>query len=165
VPEVTTEQGLTLAGKLLNGRELRINGRKVDLSEGAFMETIELQPGTNSIRLEAYDEVHHLTIVNKRVLLDRQAPTLLNVGLSHEKARGGELIHIEIHAKDHSTMKRSASYTIRVGSFVYDGFLTLSRAHNVYTGDVQLPLNARGKVELAKLLLEDYYGNRREYLF
>ena len=165
LPEVTTEQSLTLEGKLLNGRELRINGRKVSLSEGAFMETIELKPGTNSIRLEAYDEVKNLTIVNKRVLLDRQAPTLLNVALSQEKARGGELIHIEIHANDHSMMKRSAPFTIMVGSFVYDGFLTLSRAHNVYTGDVYLPLNAHGKVELTKLLLEDYYGNRREYLF
>lgn len=165
LPEVTTEQSLTLKGKLLNGRELRINGRKVSLSDGAFMETIELKPGSNSIRLEAYDEVKNLTIVEKRVILDRQAPTLLNVALSQEKARGGELIHIEIHANDHSMMKRSAPFTITVGSFVYDGFLTLSRTHNVYIGDVHLPLNARGKVELTKVLLEDYYGNRREYLF
>jgi len=165
LPEVTTEQSLILEGKLLNGRELRINGRKVSLSEGTFSETIELKPGTNSIRFEAYDEVKNLTIVEKKVLLDRQAPALLNVALSHEKARGGELIHIEVHASDHSMMARSAPFTITVGSFVYDGFLTLSRVHNVYIGDVNLPLNARGKVELTKLLLEDYYGNRREYLF
>lgn len=165
LPEVTREKTLTLAGKLLNGRELRINGRKVSLSEGAFSEKIELKPGSNSIRLEAYDEVKNLTIVKKKVILDRQAPTLLNVALSQEKARGGELIHIEVHANDHSIMKRSAPFTITVGSFVYNGFLTFSRAHKAYIGNVHLPLNARGKVELTKVLLEDYYGNRREYLF
>jgi hypothetical protein len=165
LPEVTTKQMLPLAGKVLYGTGLRINGRKVSLAEGEFSETIELKPGTNSIRLEASDEVKNLTIVEKSVILDKQPPSFLNVALSQKTAKGGELVSIEVYAKDLSIMKRSAPFTLTVGSFVYNGFLSLSRANRVYVGNVRLPQNARGKVRLTKVLLEDYYGNRKEYLF
>ncbi len=84
---------------------------------------------------------------------------------SKKKARGGELVHIEVYAKDSSRMKRAAPFTVKVSSFVYSGFLILSRAKRVYVGNVRLPKTARGKVKVTRVLLEDYYGNRKEYVF
>jgi hypothetical protein len=165
LPKVTTKQTLTLSGRVLHGTTLRINGREVTLTEGEFTETIELKPGSNLIRLEARDAVKNITIVEKETILDKQAPALLKVALSKKKARGGELVHIEVYAKDSSRMKRAAPFTVKVSSFVYSGFLILSRAKRVYVGNVRLPKTARGKVKVTRVLLEDYYGNRKEYVF
>ena len=165
LPKVTTKQTLTLSGRVLHGTALRINGREVTLTEGEFTETIELKPGSNLIRLEARDAVKNITIVEKETILDKQAPALLKVALSKKKAKGGELVHIEVYAKDSSRMKRAAPFTVKVSSFVYSGFLILSRAKRVYVGNVRLPKTARGKVKVTRVLLEDYYGNRKEYVF
>jgi hypothetical protein len=165
LPKVTTEQKLTLSGRVRYGTALRINGREVTLTEGEFKETVELKPGSNYIRLEARDAVKNVTIVEKELVLDQQAPSLQKVEFSKNKAKGGELIRIKVYAKDGSRMKRAAPYTVKVSSFVYNGFLILSRAKGVFVGNVRLPKNVRGKVKLTKVLLEDYYGNRKEYVF
>ena len=165
LPKVTTKQTLTLSGRVLHGTALRINGREVTLTEGEFSETVELRPGSNCIRLEARDAVKNLTIVEKETVLDQQAPSLQKVVLSKNKAEGGELVRIEVYAKDSSTMKRAAPFTVKVSSFAYNGFLMLSRAKGIYVGSVRLPNNARGKIKLTRVLLEDYCGNRKEYVF
>jgi hypothetical protein len=165
LPKVTTEQKLTLSGRVRYGTALRINGREVTLTEGEFKETVELKPGSNYLRLEARDAVKNVTIVEKELVLDQQAPSLQKVEFSINKAKGGELIHIKVYAKDSSRMKRAASYTVKVSSFVYNGFLILSRSKGVFVGNVRLPKNVRGKVKLTKVFLEDYYGNRKEYVF
>jgi len=165
LPKVTTKQTLTLSGQVLYGTALRINGREVTLTEGEFTETIELKPGSNLIRLEARDAVKNLTIVEKETILDKQAPALQKVELSKKTAKGGELVQIEVYAKDSSRMKRAAPFTVKVSSFVYSGFLILSRAKRVYVGNVRLPKSARGKVKVTRVLLEDYCGNRKEYVF
>jgi len=165
LPKVTTKQTLTLSGQVLYGTALRINGREVTLTEGEFTETIALKPGSNLIRLEARDAVKNITIVEKETILDKQAPALQKVELSKKTAKGGELVHIEVYAKDSSRMKRAAPFTVKVSSFVYSGFLILSRAKRVYVGNVRLPKSARGKVKVTRVLLEDYCGNRKEYVF
>jgi hypothetical protein len=165
LPKVTTKETLTLSGRVVHGTSLRINGREVTLTEGEFMETVELKPGSNSIRLEARDAVKNLTILEKETVLDQQAPSLRKVELSEKNAKGGELVRIEVYAKDASRMKRAAPFTVKVSSFVHKGFLILSRAKGVYVGNVRLPKNARGKVKLTRVLLEDYSGNRKEYIF
>jgi len=165
LPKVTTEQKFTLSGRVRYGTALRINGREVPLTKGKFKETVELKTGSNYLRLEARDTVKNVTIVEKELVLDQQAPSLQKVEFSKKKAKGGELIRIKVYAKDSSRMKRAASYTVKVSSFVYNGFLILSRAKGVFVGNVRLPKNVRGKVQLTKVLLEDYYGNRKEYVF
>ena len=165
LPKVTTEQKLTLSGRVRYGTALRINGREVTLTKGEFKETVELKTGSNYLRLEARDAVKNVTIVEKELILDQQAPSLQKVEFSKNKAKGGELIRIKVYAKDSSRMKRAAPYTVKVSSFVYNGFLILSRAKGVFVGNVRLPKNVRGKVKLTKVLLEDYYGNRKEYGF
>jgi len=165
LPTVTTRQTLLVSGRVLHGTALRINGREVILTEGEFSETVDLKPGTNYIRLEARDAVKNLTIVEKETVLDQQAPSLHKVALSKKKAKGGELVRIEVYAKDSSEMKRAAPFTVKVSSFVYNGFLILSRAKQVYVGNVRLPKNAHGTIKLTRVLLEDYCGNRKEYVF
>ena len=165
LPEVTAEQTLTLSGRVLHGTALHINGRGVTLTEGEFTGTVQLKPGSNLIRLEARDAVNNLTVVEKQAVLDQQAPSLQRVELSKKTAKGGELVRIEVYAQDSSRMKRAAPFTVKVGSFVYDGFLTLSRAKGVYVGNVQLPRDAHGKVRLTRVQLEDYSGNRKEHVF
>jgi LysM repeat protein len=165
LPKVTTEQKFTLSGRVQYGTALRINGREVTLTGGKFKETIELKPGSNYLRLEARDAVRNVTIVEKELVLDQQAPSIQKVKLSQKKVKGGELLRIEVYAEDSSRMKRAAPYTVKVSSFVYDGFLILSRSKGVFVGNVRLPKNVSGRVKLTKVLLEDYYGNRKEYLF
>jgi hypothetical protein len=165
LPEVTTEQTLTLTGRVLHGTALRINGREVTLNEGEFRESVKLKPGSNSIRLEARDRVNSLTVVEKEVVLDQKAPSLLRVELSGKTAKGGDLVRIEVYAHDSSRMKRAAPFTVKVGSFAYEGFLVLSRGKEVYVGNVRLPKNVHGKVRLTTVQLEDYCGNRKEYVF
>ena len=165
LPEVTTEQTFTVSGRVLHGTALRINGREATLTEGEFTEPVELKPGSNFIRLEARDEVKNLTVLENIVVLDQEAPVLQKVELSTKTAKGGELVRIEVFAKDISRMKRAAPFTVKVSSFSYSGFLVLSRARGVYVGNVLLPKNAGGKVELTRVILEDYFGNRKEYVF
>jgi hypothetical protein len=165
LPQVTTDTNLALSGKLVHGTALRINGCEVSLTEGEFTEIIELKPGGNSIRLEAYDAVKNLTVMEKKVILDQEAPALLNIALSEKTARGGELVRIEVYAKDSSRMRRSAPFTVEVSSFVYHGLLVLSRANGAYVGNVQIPKNAHGRIKLTRVLLEDYCGNQKEYIF
>ena len=165
LPKVTTRQTLTLSGRVVHGTALRINGREVTLTEGEFSETVHLKPGSNCVRLEARDAVKNLTIIERETVLDQQAPSLQKVALSKKKAKGGELVRIEVYAKDSSRMKRAAPFTVKVSSFVYNGFLILSRAKEVYVGNVRLPKNARGSIRLTRVLLEDYCGNRKEYVF
>jgi LysM repeat protein len=165
LPKVTTKKKFTLSGRVRYGTALRINGREVLLIKGAFKKTVELKPGSNYIRLEARDAVKNVTIVEKELVLDQQAPSLQRVELSKKKVKGGELLRIEVYAKDSSRMKRAAPYTVEVSSFVYDGFLILSRSKGVFVGNVRLPKNVSGTVKVTKVLLEDYYGNRKEYVF
>jgi hypothetical protein len=165
LPDVTTERSLTLSGRLVHGTILRINGREVDLTKGEFTETLDLKPGTNWVRVEARDKVKNLAIIEKEVVLDRQAPSLSKVELSKNIAEGGELVRIEVYARDRSRMKRAAPFTVKASNFVYDGFLILSREKGVYIGNVQLPQHTHGRIKLVRVLLEDYYGNRKEYLF
>ncbi len=165
LPEATNLKSLKLSGRVLQGTALHINGREITLTDGEFEDTIELKKGSNRVRLEAHNEVKNPSIIEKKVIFDQEAPSIQKVELPEKPVKGGEVVRIRVHAKDLYKMKRTASFTIKVSSFVYNGFLILSRAGGVYEANVRVPTHVRGNIKLKKVLLEDYCGNRKEYIF
>ena len=164
-PRVSKVKTLNLKGNVIDGKGLKINKNDVELSDGRFDETIELRPGKNIIQLIATDSAGNATSLVKEITFDQEAPKFLKYELSHKVASGGENVSINVFAEDVSGMKRAAKFTLQVGQWTYTDYLRLSRAMNYYQHTISLPKQAKGKIKLKSVELEDYYGNKKQYEF
>ncbi len=60
-------------------------------------------------------------------------------------------------------MKRTAKFILQAGSFSYSGYLKFNPASQAYEETATLPKDAPDGVKLKSVVLEDYYGNKKEY--
>lgn len=165
LPYSISDKKLKLSGDLKEGKYLTINGEETELSAGRFEKTVDLKPGSNKFKFSCRDEVGNMTLLEKEVFFDNQAPVIINYNLSAVNVSGGETINLTVKVKDDSEIKKAAPYNVKIGNFSYDGILKLDRQNSVYSGQFHVPENLKGKVKLNSVTLEDYIGNSKEYKF
>ncbi len=166
LPQVTGEETITVSGSVRDGDLLSVNGESVQLGEsGSFATEVALHQGANSIRLEARDLVRNVTLIEREIVVDSEPPEVIRVDISDRTASGGDRLTISVYARDSSEMARAAQFTLEVASFVYEGYMVLDKADNAYRTQVTLPDHVSGRVQVRSIVLEDYYGNNREYRY
>ncbi len=151
---------LTVAGTLEDGEELLLNGRALALEDGRFTEVLELEPGSNVLHFQARDLAGNVARIEKDVYADTAPPELVRHELS---ATGGQKVTVAVQAKDATGYVKVAPFTAGVGKSVLNGYLTLSGAPGLYTGEFRAPEGAGGPATLKSVTLADYLGNKKTY--
>lgn len=163
LPVVVAADTLRLAGAILGATTLVLNNEDLKFVNERFSATLQLKPGLNLIQLLATDFAGNQTIVEKRVVLDREAPQLIQHQITPLFSAKAKLLQISVKAQDASAMKRTAKFVLASGSFNFSGYLKFNLAAQAYEETVTLPANAPDGVKLKAVVLEDYYGNQKEY--
>jgi len=163
LPAVVATDTLRLAGAILGATNLTINEKEINFSHERFVAALQLKPGLNLIQIIATDFAGNITTLEKRVVLDREPPKLLQHQITPLFTVKAKLLQISVKAQDASAMKRTAKFVLQAGSFNYSGYLKLNPASQAYEETVTLPANAPDGVKLKAVVLEDYYGNQKEY--
>lgn len=164
-PEVTGETRIRLSGRVTGSDRLTLNGDEVAVDGEAFAASYDLSPGENRLELTARDRAGNEARWQETVVLDREAPELVDHAVSPRDATGGDTVEVTVRAADASGLKRTASFTLRLGPSTVTGTLLLDGLSGTYRGTLVLPDGARGPATLQAVELEDYNGNRRTYHF
>ncbi len=164
LPAVLSSDTLRVRGTALGAAYLQVNGREIPLVQEKFAESLRLHPGTNRIEIEAQDVAGNTAALEKEIVVDQDPPALMDYKIYLQPAAGENLISVVIKARDASGMKRVAKFTLQAGSFIYSGFLKFNPASQAYEGTARIPASVRDPVQLKSVILEDYYGNQKEYL-
>lgn len=162
-PAVVAVDTLRLAGAILGATNLKINGKEININNERFVTALLLKPGLNLVQILATDFAENVTTLEKRVVLDREPPQLLQHLLTPLFSAKAKLLQISVKAQDASAMKRTAKFVLQVGDFTLSGYLKLNAAAQVYEETITLPPTAPDGLKLKTVVLEDYYGNQREY--
>jgi hypothetical protein len=180
IPPATAQKALRVAGETEGAVSLRLNGQDVKLEKqeagqiSGFELSLELKPGENQLQFSAHDQVGNVTLIEKTLLSDSEAPQLIDHKLSSQSVRGGEQIRIEVQAQDATKLVKTAPFTLQIGDRTHSGYMILRAGHSSseeknmrgsYTGFFNVPKNVSGKVRLKTVKLSDYLGNAREYGF
>ena len=163
IPAVVASDTLRLAGAILGATNLALNNEELKFVADRFRANLKLQPGLNLIQLVATDFAGNVTTVEKRVVLDREAPKLLQHQITPLFSAKAKLLQISVKAQDASAMKRTAKFVLQAGGFNFSGYLKFNAAAQAYEETVTLPAAAPEGVKLKAVVLEDYYGNWKEY--
>jgi len=163
LPPVTASDTLRLSGAVLEATSLQINSEEIKFANDRFAAALQLKPGLNLIQITAQDFAGNVTTLEKRVMLDREPPKLLRHQITPQTTANAKLMQIEVKAQDASALKRTAKFILQSGSFSYSGYLKFNPASQTYEETVTLPQDAPEGVKLKSVVLEDYYGNQKEY--
>jgi hypothetical protein len=163
LPAVVAVDTLRLAGAIVGATSLNINEKEVTFVNERFIVALNLKPGLNLIQLLATDFAGNQTTLEKRVVLDREAPQLLQHQITPLFSAKTKLLQISVKAQDASAMKRTAKFVLQAGSFSYSGYLKFNPAAQAYEETVTLTKDTPEGVKLKAVVLEDYYGNQKEY--
>jgi hypothetical protein len=162
-PAVVAADTLRISGAILGATNLKINEREIKFANDRFVADLQLQAGLNIIQIFANDFAGNVTALEKRIVLDREPPKLLQHQITSQVTANAKLIKIEVKAQDASAMKRTAKYDLQAGSFSYSGYLKFNPASQAYEETATLPKDAPEGIKLKAVMLEDYYGNKKEY--
>jgi len=163
LPAVVAADTLRLSGAILGATNLKINEQEIKFANDRFVNRLQLKAGMNLIQIIATDFAGNVTALEKRVVLDREPPKLLQHQIISQTTANAKLIQIEVKAQDASAMKRTAKFILQAGSFSYSGYLKFNPASQAYEETATLPKDAPDGVKLKSVVLEDYYGNQKEY--
>jgi hypothetical protein len=162
-PAVVAADTLRISGAIFGATNLKINEREIKFANDRFVADLQLQAGLNLIQIVANDFAGNVTTLEKRIVLDREPPKLLQHQITSQVAANAKLIKIEVKAQDASAMKRTAKYDLQAGSFSYSGYLKFNPASQAYEETATLPKDAPEGIKLKAVMLEDYYGNKKAY--
>ncbi len=165
IPVATNDMSLPVSGIVNGAKNLKLNSESVALTDGKFNFQIKLQPGANTIRLTATDPVGNSTTAEKKIFLDLTAPSFLNSKLLMQKDGNKNTVKVHVWAKDSTGLVKTAAYTVQIGSFTHDGIMILSERGDRYTDIFSIPRSLKGIRKLKRVVLSDYLGNVREYVF
>lgn len=163
LPAVVATDTLRLAGAIFGATNLTLNNEELKFVSERFNATLHLKPGLNLIQLLAIDFAGNQTLLEKRVVLDREAPQLLQQQMTPLFSAKARLLQVFVKAQDASAMKRTAKFVLQAGAFTLSGYLKLNSAAQAYEETITLPATAPDGVRLKTVVLEDYYGNQKEY--
>jgi len=162
IPAVVANDTLWLAGAVFNASRLTCNGAAVPLTAGRFSYSLILQPGANTLRLTATDDLGDEALLQQEVTLDRTPPDLVDYTLQKKAAGAGDLLEVKGKAKDGSGLRRTAAIELQAGTALTSGYLVYNSTSQQYEGSFKFPQGSlsAAKVKIKSLVLEDYFGNR-----
>ena len=163
LPRLTANEALELKGTVDAGSQMTLNGKPVEVADGAFSETLALRSGLNLIELVATDAVGNVKVEKWRVRQDRAAPTLVRHAISENPGGGGVVLTVEVVAEDASGLAKLAPFALKAGEKAYPGFLRYNRATRSYRGIVEVPAEAASSAALQFVELQDDAGNRKKF--
>jgi len=165
IPAATKDKNLPVSGIVKGAKNLKLNGEPVSLADNSFNFQIKLHSGVNTIHLAAMDPVGNITTTEIKIFLDLKAPSFLNSKLFTQKDGNLTTVNVHVWAKDSTGLVKTAPYTVQFGSFSHDGIMILSERGDRYTGTFSIPSTLKGIKKLKRVVLSDYLGNIREYVF
>ncbi len=161
-PEALAERSLQISGSAAGAAELVVNGRSVDVAGGRFTTTLDLAAGANRLLLEATDRAGNTSRLERRVVVDDEAPEMVSYKVTALARVGpGAGLRVEIAVHDASALRRTAELVVDAGGRSLRGILELDASGRSYEGLVYpLPEGAPTHV---RVRLRDVRGNGREY--
>lgn len=164
LPEIVKESQYYISGTAEEAIKLVINGEEVPLNgTGSFGLNLFLEPGKNIIEINAVDIVGNKSVLKEKIIFDNLPPELINYSTSVNNVSGGDIVEITAEAEDVSELKRAAPYTVSIGGIELTGYLRYNKALSEYRHTFTVPENISGRVTILKIVLEDYFGNRKEF--
>ena len=172
----TAQKKLIIAGETEGAASLTLNGAEIPLTvseakseirnpKSLFNFPFELKAGKNLMRVEARDAVGNISIFEKEILSDSDAPVIAGYDLSQKKAKGGDELRVTVRVKDASGIKKIAPFEMKIGESDYAGQMLRSDSGGEYIGVFRVPGNISGTVKLKSITLSDYLGNTKKYDF
>lgn len=162
IPAVAAADTLWLAGAVFNASRLTCNGASVPLTARRFRCSVILQPGINTLRLAAADDLGDETLLQQQVTLDRTPPELVDYTLLKKATGAGDLLEVKVKARDGSGLRRTAAIELQASTALTSGYMVYNSAAQQYEGSFKFPqgILSAAKVKIKSLILEDYFGNR-----
>ncbi len=164
LPSLTGKETIEIAGHVKSIGSLTINGKAVSLTNQRYKTTIKLELGINRIELIGSDDLGRVTIFTKEIYLDNKPPKYLSHRFLMEPSDGDELNRLVVKVSDNSSMKRVAYYEVSSGKFNHQDYLELSQDGSSFSGIIRKP-SGTGHLKLKRVILEDAFGNSKEYRF
>ena len=153
---------ITLKGGIKEGISLTFNHQPMVLSQGRFHKKIKLHAGLNSLNFSAVDAAGNIAVLKKEIIFDNQPPQYQSHQFSQLKVKGGETLVLTLKAKDQTSLKKIARFTLMVGTFVLKGHLIRDDIQpQKYKTSIRIPAKIKGVVKLKSVLLSDYLGNEK----
>ncbi|MHA1525128.1 MAG: hypothetical protein ACTSY1_12125, partial [Alphaproteobacteria bacterium] len=162
LPRITAQAKLVVGGRVSQGGALMLNGARVELIDGQFAQTLNLQPGANRFELTATDMLGRVTLEKWVVRLDQSAPKLVSHSLAQEISDDQAVLTLEVMANDASSLARVAPFSVKAGGVIFRGHLRYNRATKTYRGTLAVPAPAAASAALVGIELVDTVGNRRK---
>ena len=165
LPVSISKNKIEISGAVINTDELLINNQPVNLEGKNFKSIIELVPGNNKIFAEAKNNYGLSKTYERNILLDKDAPVLLNKNIKSEFAENFEIIKITAEASDKSELRRTAEIVYEINGEKLKAYLRLTGKSNVYEGNIQVLKSQMNSYKLLSITLEDYLGNKESHNF
>ncbi|MBN2416270.1 FecR domain-containing protein [bacterium] len=164
-PQYTDQASVTLTGTVSEPVDLDADGVVLALEGDRFSYTAELVPGENRLSLRAIDRAGNRIDRLITVCRDNDPPEIQSVSFSAEHVEPGDVVELTVTASDRGAgLARTGTFTavIQPGNVEVSGLLKLTDSKDRYTGRVQIPPQARGRIRAARLYISDYLGNLNE---
>jgi len=163
LPKYTNEETIMIEGLAEGTDELQISRNKVLVEDDLFEYKASLNPGNNSIPIEANDSSGNQTKIELGIILDQESPRLISSDFFRGILSGGELIEFRFTTQDISGMKQTAQLEFSIGDKKFNQIARLNRVENVFNAIFPVPIDSKGKIANIKLTLTDYFSNTKIY--
>ena len=161
-PPFTKEKELTISGTLSEAGEVVVNSQHLTVDKTSFSTELELGEGRNRFVMTATDLAGNQTGTELEIIRDTTIPEVLATKLSHQEVKGGELVRLNIQARDLGVgLARNGKFILELnpGARPFIGMLSLTSAGGEYIGNVLIPPGVKGTLKVREIRISDYLGN------
>ncbi|MCK6615531.1 MAG: FecR domain-containing protein [Ignavibacteriaceae bacterium] len=162
-PQFTNKKLLEITGSCNNVRTIEAASGEAVINGETFSYRTELRPGQNQIDLTAVAPNGRTMVIRRNIYLDLEAPVLGVYNMTPLKVPADRYITVTIAATDISGLKRTAKLIYSAGEDVFSETLLYNDAAGMYQGRFLVRSKINTDLILRSVLLEDYFGNFKEY--
>lgn len=165
IPSFTGAANFEISGTLSEECHVFLNKQEIPVSDRKFSANLTLVEGDNYLQLVAEDLAGNQSTIQIEIFRDTEKPKILQATLTPQQVKGGELIQINIAARDDGVgLARNGKYNLGIsgGNQSFSGILSLSSGGN-YVGTLMIPPGIKGKLIINELVIQDYLGNQADY--
>lgn len=162
-PVFTNNRILQLSGKINHVSKMYINGEQIEITDTMFTAEIALKPEYNSIEIVGTAKNGRENVLKRRVYLDLDPPVLVTASILPDKVPAAGTVTISVTGTDISGLKRTAKIIYSIGEETFTEILKFNAASKIYEGRVSVKGKVNTEIILLSVILEDYFGNYKEY--
>jgi len=161
-PFYTDKNSVELRGAVTETCKVKINGADAALNKNNFSKEVKLSSGVNIIRITAEDIAGNENVIEREIYLDDAPPIITGKNIRKKIINGKTAIIVKIGVSDTSGLKNTARLKALLGKEVKYIFAKYNKSAQTYEAVVYFP-NSDYTPSLVSILLEDYFGNKKEY--